>query len=106
MATARSFIGKSWHITCVGTGYDGVKFGKVFEFLKINQFEGAREITSLKAYPLRYHPQETRIRHQLLERGKRFLELRGRQHMSYKGRNLWWILVSLLSSYVILTSNG
>ncbi|KAH0552894.1 hypothetical protein GP486_006905 [Trichoglossum hirsutum] len=81
----RSFIGKAWQLTCVGTGYDGVNFGKVFEFLKINQFEGTREITTLKVYPLKYHPQESKIRHQLLERGKRFLELRGRQHMSYKG---------------------
>jgi hypothetical protein len=86
LGIARSFIGKSWQLTCVGTGYDGVNFGKVFEFLKINQFEGTREITTLKVYPLKYHPQESKIRHQLLERGKRFLELRGRQHMSYKGK--------------------
>ncbi|KAI9782938.1 MAG: hypothetical protein M1839_004413 [Geoglossum umbratile] len=81
----RSIIGKSWQLTCIGTGYDGVNFGKVLEFIKINQFEDTREITSLKVYPLKHHPEEHKIRVQLLERGKRFLELRGRQHMSYKG---------------------
>ena len=84
--TARSIIGKSWQLTCIGTGYDGVNFGKVLEFIKINQFEETREITSLKVYPLKCHPEEHMVRVQLLERGKKFLELRGRQHMSYKGR--------------------
>ncbi|KAI9767230.1 MAG: hypothetical protein M1840_005830 [Geoglossum simile] len=81
----RNIVGKSWQLTCIGTGYDGLNFGKVIEYIKINQFEDTREVTSLKVYPLKYHPEEHKVRVQLLERGKRFFELRGRQHMSYKG---------------------
>ncbi|KAI9699023.1 MAG: hypothetical protein M1836_003212 [Candelina mexicana] len=82
---SRNFFGKSWHLTCIGTNYDGSKFGKTSEVLKIPQFEGTRDITSLNVFPLRFHSQESQVKARLLERGNRFFAMRGCQHMSYKG---------------------
>ncbi|KAI9814408.1 MAG: hypothetical protein M1827_003264 [Pycnora praestabilis] len=78
-------IAKCERISCIGTNYNGTKFGKSTENLKIYQFEGTRDITSLNVYPLKYHPQESKIKHQLIERGNRFFALQGRHHMNYKG---------------------
>lgn len=48
-------------------------------------FKGARKITSLNCYPLKYHKNEARIRAELIARGKKFVSLQGVHYKSHEG---------------------
>jgi hypothetical protein len=48
-------------------------------------FKGARKITSLNCYPLKYHKNEAKIRAELIERGKKFVSLQGVHYKSHEG---------------------
>jgi hypothetical protein len=48
-------------------------------------FKGARKITSLNCYPLRYHKNEAKLRAELIERGKKFVSLQGVNYRSHEG---------------------
>lgn len=53
--------------------------------LLILDFEGTEKITSLDAYPLQYHPQESELRQKFIARGTKWASLRGIHHMVYDG---------------------
>ena len=53
--------------------------------LDIKQFKGVRNITSLPLYPLRFHRDADGLRTRLIERGKKFVSLEGKQYKSHKG---------------------
>ncbi|PHH80034.1 hypothetical protein CDD82_2018 [Ophiocordyceps australis] len=65
--------------------YDGKKFGFGSFAEEMGEFQGARKITSLPCYPLRYHRDEARIRQNLIDRGKKFVALSGVHYKSYSG---------------------
>ncbi|KAJ3493533.1 hypothetical protein NLG97_g4666 [Lecanicillium saksenae] len=65
--------------------YDGKNFGYGSIAEEIGSFRGARKITSLPCYPLRFHRDESGVRAKLIERGKKFVELRGVHYKSYSG---------------------
>ena len=48
-------------------------------------FKGARKITSLNCYPLKYHKNEAKLRAELIERGKKFVSLQGVNYRSHEG---------------------
>ena len=48
-------------------------------------FKGARKITSLNCYPLKYHKNEAKLRADLIERGKKFVSLQGVNYRSHEG---------------------
>jgi hypothetical protein len=48
-------------------------------------FKGARKITSLNCYPLKYHKNEAKVRAELIERGKKFVSLQGVNYTSHEG---------------------
>jgi hypothetical protein len=52
---------------------------------EINDFRGARRITSLKCFPLQYHKNEAQLRKDLIERGKKFVSLSGVHYKSHQG---------------------
>ncbi|KAI9163808.1 ATPase family AAA domain-containing protein [Paramyrothecium foliicola] len=65
--------------------YDGKRFGYGNMSEEINEFPGARKITSLPCYPLQYHKDEEQVRKVLVERGKKFVSLSGAHYKSYSG---------------------
>ncbi|POR34752.1 ATPase family AAA domain-containing protein 3B [Tolypocladium paradoxum] len=65
--------------------YDGKKFGYGSLGEEIAEFQGARKITSLPCYPLKYHKEQARVRRDLIERGKKFVALNGVHYKSYSG---------------------
>ncbi|KAH7163542.1 hypothetical protein B0J13DRAFT_38711 [Dactylonectria estremocensis] len=65
--------------------YDGKKFGYGNISEDIPEFHGARRITSLPCYPLKYHQHEEQLREELIERGKKFVSLSGVHYKSYQG---------------------
>lgn len=65
--------------------YDGKDFGFGTMSAEVEAFKGARKITSLACYPLQYHRDAEGLRSKLVERGKRFVSLRGMNYRFHKG---------------------
>ncbi|PHH92424.1 hypothetical protein CDD83_7493 [Cordyceps sp. RAO-2017] len=65
--------------------FDGKKFGYGTLAEEIPEFQGARKITSLPCYPLRYHKEQAHVRQNLVERGKKFVALNGVHYKCYSG---------------------
>ena len=65
--------------------YDGKKFGYGSMFEEIPEFQGARKIASLPVYPLKYHKNESQVRADLIDRGKKFVSLDGVHYKAYQG---------------------
>lgn len=65
--------------------YDGKDFGFGNMSAEVDSFKGARKITSLACYPLKYHRDAEALRTRLVERGKRFVSLRGMNYRFHKG---------------------
>ncbi|KAI1079935.1 P-loop containing nucleoside triphosphate hydrolase protein [Whalleya microplaca] len=55
--------------------HDGEDLGWGRESIVIPAFEGIRPITSLAAFPLKFHKDESSIRRTLIDRGKQYLKL-------------------------------
>lgn len=79
--------GKYYHIDGKYFEYDGKKFGYGTLSEEISEFVGARKITSLRCYPLKYHKDEAQLRADLIERGKKFVSLgeEPRYYKAYEG---------------------
>ncbi|KAI3114677.1 hypothetical protein CBS147333_1832 [Penicillium roqueforti] len=65
--------------------YDGKDYGFGTMSAEVDAFKGARKITSLSCYPLKYHRNAEALRASLVERGKRFVSLRGMNYRFHKG---------------------
>ncbi|KAL4940138.1 hypothetical protein BDV06DRAFT_224376 [Aspergillus oleicola] len=65
--------------------YDGKTFGMGTMAAEVEAFKGARKITSLGCYPLKYHREADEIKTKLIERGKKFVALRGMNYRFHKG---------------------
>lgn len=65
--------------------YDGKQFGYGSMSEELGDFRGARKITSLGIYPLKYHKNETQLRKDLIDRGKKFVTLSGVHYKSHHG---------------------
>ncbi|RYO88565.1 hypothetical protein DL766_001254 [Monosporascus sp. MC13-8B] len=65
--------------------FDGKQFGYGSMSEEIGDFRGARKITSLGTYPLKYHKNEAQLRKDLIERGKKFVSLSGVNYKSHVG---------------------
>jgi hypothetical protein len=52
---------------------------------EISDFRGARKISSLGCYPLKYHKNEVQLRKDLIDRGKKFVSLAGAHYKSHQG---------------------
>lgn len=65
--------------------YDGKQFGYGHMVEEIPEFRGAKKITSLGCYPLKYHKNEEKLRKDLIERGQKFVTLAGVHYKSHHG---------------------
>ncbi|UPL03231.1 hypothetical protein LCI18_014165 [Fusarium solani-melongenae] len=87
MATPQSSIvkGRFYAIDGKYVEFDGKRFGYGNMAVDVDEFQGARRITSLPCYPLQYHQNESKLRADLIERGKKFVNLSGVHYKSYQG---------------------
>jgi hypothetical protein len=65
--------------------YDGKAFGLGDHQVQIQAFKGHKKITSLSAYPLKYHKDSEGIKKQLIDRGMKFVALQGMNYRLQKG---------------------
>lgn len=77
--------GEFYHIDGKYFEYDGKQFGYGHMVEEIPEFKGAKKITSLSCYPLKYHKSEAKLRRDLVERGKKFVTLAGVHYKSHQG---------------------
>lgn len=81
-----SFMGGQWYsVEGRYLEYDGKSFGMGTIAARVESFKGVRKITGLACYPLAYHRDPASIRNQLIERGKKFVALRGMNYRFHKG---------------------
>ena len=76
---------KYFNMECRYLDYDGQVFGEASMDIPIVKFRGKKRISTLKGYPLRYHPDEKRMKTQLVERGRKFISMLGAYHRHCRG---------------------
>ena len=65
--------------------YDGKSFGMGSCHVDVPSFSGTRKISSLDCYPIQYHRDPEGMRAKLIERGKKFVALKGMNYRFHKG---------------------
>ncbi|KAL8765370.1 MAG: hypothetical protein Q9194_006586 [Teloschistes cf. exilis] len=69
--------------------YDGKQFGMGTMEVEVEQFKGPRKISSLACYPLKYHKDADAMKAKLIERGKKFVALKGMNYRFHKGMGFY-----------------
>ncbi|RXG48361.1 hypothetical protein VDGE_07658 [Verticillium dahliae] len=77
-------------ITAECVDYDGKTFGRHKERMSIPEFLGAKPITGLNAYPLKFHEQKEALVTSLTHRGLIFEQLAGHHYKQYEGDAITW----------------
>ena len=77
--------GKFYNIEGRYLEYDGKTFGMGSMEVEVAEFTGPRLISSLACYPLKYHKDAEKLKGQLIERGKKFVSLKGMQYRFHNG---------------------
>jgi hypothetical protein len=66
--------------------FDGKVFGETSSGHAIEKFRGAKQITALEVFPLKYHPGERHMRAYLSENGRKFLSMMDIHLCEYEGK--------------------
>ncbi|KAF4997172.1 hypothetical protein FGRMN_4067 [Fusarium graminum] len=66
--------GAFYHVSGKYFEFDGKRFGYGNMAAEMEEFQGAKKITSLSCYPLQYHRNEDKLRRDLIERGIAFMK--------------------------------
>ena len=74
-----------WKLSTERIRYSGSDVGLVHHAVEIRRYDGCKPLCELTAIPLHLHPEKGRIRHDLLERGEKFLSHCGIHHRFYDG---------------------
>ncbi|KAL8685339.1 MAG: hypothetical protein Q9224_005857, partial [Gallowayella concinna] len=85
-----SFVKGTWYnIEGRYLEYDGKQFGMGTMEIEVEQFKGPRKISSLACYPLKYHKDAESLKLKLIERGKKFVALKGMNYRFHKGMGFY-----------------
>ena len=77
---------KIWIVRVEFTGFNGKQFYPAERTFRIGGYKGTREIRSLPAYPLSFHPRKEQLRQEFIERGKKYVQLcTGESHKAAHG---------------------
>lgn len=74
-----------WTLSTERIQYSGKDVGPTYHSIEIKRYTGCKSICELHIVPLHLHPEEERIRCDLLKRGRKYLSLWGIHHRSYDG---------------------
>ena len=76
---------KYFKMECRYLDYNGQVFGELPIHLTIVKFRGKRRISTLDAFPLRFHSDERGVRTRLVECGRKFISMLGAHHRHCRG---------------------
>lgn len=62
-------------VDCLSLGHDGNRYVPKLDSVSIKRFHGAKAISSLAVYPLRFHPQADALRARFIKEGTKFAKL-------------------------------
>ncbi len=66
--------------------YDGKAFGMGTMHANVPSFKGSRKVSSLACYPIKFHKNVEELKAKLIERGKKFVALKGMNYRFHKGK--------------------
>jgi len=69
-----------FYMECRYLDFDSKVFGEASTNIIIPRFCGTKRVNTLEAFPLKYHSNESAVRANLLECGRKFVSLRGAHH--------------------------
>ncbi len=64
-----------WELSVQNFAYDASVYGFTGSYLTMRYYNGYRPLEQLRAFPLRYHPEQDAIRTSLVARGKKYMGL-------------------------------
>ena len=67
------------------TATRSVAVGKIQTVVNLRPVSGTVKIDSLDAYPIKFHPDEEKLRETIMNRGKKWVSLIGVHHKEYDG---------------------
>jgi hypothetical protein len=76
---------KYFHVKARYLDFDGKVLGETLSKYTIKKFRGAKQITALKVFPLKYHLNEKHIRAYLTEYSRKFLSMMDVHLCEYEG---------------------
>ncbi|RYP73909.1 hypothetical protein DL771_003351 [Monosporascus sp. 5C6A] len=74
-----------WSLRAYIIDHNGTDFGHAPKRVNIQPYEGVKALQDLAVIPLRYHPDGDKIKAELIERGKKFVQFHGRHYKQCKG---------------------
>ncbi|KAL8819490.1 MAG: hypothetical protein Q9223_002078 [Gallowayella weberi] len=77
--------GNAFSLDCEYVDWDGERFGLASVRKLIYEFQGTTVITKLTAFPLQYHENLSKVKKELIDRGKAFESLSGYRYKHYTG---------------------
>ena len=81
---------EEWSLSTECIQYSRSDIGFVHHAIDIERYDGSKPLCELAAVPLSFHPEKERLRHDLSERGRKFLSHCGIHHRLYDGAaNMW-----------------
>jgi hypothetical protein len=87
-AKESSFMNGTWYsVEGRYLEYDGKAFGMGTMHADVPSFRGSRKISSLSCYPIKYHKNVEELKAKLIERGKKFVALKGMNYRFHQGNN-------------------
>ena len=75
-----------FHVKARYLDFDGKVFGETLSEHAIEKFRGAKEITALEVFPLKYHPGKKQVRAYLSKYGRKFLSMIDIHLCEYKAK--------------------
>jgi hypothetical protein len=75
-----------FHIKARYLDFDGKVFGEALSKHAIEKFRGAKRITALEVFPLKFHPSEKNVRAHLTKCGQKFLSMMDIHLCEYEGK--------------------
>jgi hypothetical protein len=82
--------GKAYQLAVEAIDWDGNRFGRSVEGIRVFEFLGTSSILGLKAFPLSFHPHKDEVERLLISRGQKFEKLAGSHYKEYDGFAVTW----------------
>ena len=73
-----------WHLKTEVLMCSGKRFDYIYHRVDVSHFDGYKPLNELEIFPLEHHQQLDSIKASILERGKKYVSLRGIHHCSYE----------------------
>jgi hypothetical protein len=89
-----------WRLHLKKVAFDGESWGYSSVYVSIHWYEGYKPLKSLRAYPLKFHPEADIIMQNAISRGMKYVGLPGIHHFNYIG------LAESLAPYRIVSIDG